>query len=260
MTAVPPPRSAWLEIARVSNLPTVWSNVVAGMAWGWHASRQAQTTNPRFLADGVLPLTVVLNQGFVLLLAASLIYTAGMVLNDAADAEIDQRERPLRPIPSGRITRKKATIVGFTMLTLGALGLLAYTRSAWTLPLGVTLVFLVLLYNAKHQRWAGAVVLVPLCRATLAFLAVMTIGGGAWGPTALALLYPAALFTYVLLVALLARNEVQHRRMPKLGLMLAGIALLDAALLAAIGQWPVAVFCAGCFVLAALGQRVVAGS
>ncbi len=38
-------------------------------------------------------------------LASSSLYLAGMVLNDVFDAQLDARERPERPIPSGRIAR-----------------------------------------------------------------------------------------------------------------------------------------------------------
>lgn len=35
--------------------------------------------------------------------SSSLLYLAGMALNDWADREVDARERPERPIPSGRV-------------------------------------------------------------------------------------------------------------------------------------------------------------
>ena len=39
-----------------------------------------------------------------LLVASGCLYTAGMVLNDVFDYEIDRHERPFRPLPSGRIS------------------------------------------------------------------------------------------------------------------------------------------------------------
>ena len=47
----------------------------------------------------------------LLLITSSCFYIAGMVLNDCFDVEQDRRERPQRPIPSGRISR-----VGFFRL------------------------------------------------------------------------------------------------------------------------------------------------
>ena len=79
--------SAHLALARVSNAPTVVSNVLAGVA----------------LASVVAPVTV--SGTFLLAVALVLYYTAGMYLNDLFDLELDRRERPERPLPSGRVSR-----------------------------------------------------------------------------------------------------------------------------------------------------------
>ena len=70
--------SVALRLGRVSNLPTVWTNALAGLVLAGQAG-----WDPR-----IPPL----------LLALSLFYVAGMYLNDAFDREIDARERPERPI------------------------------------------------------------------------------------------------------------------------------------------------------------------
>src|SRR5690242_3153058 len=75
---------AHLSLARISNTPTVVSNVLAGaalattLAFGW--------------------------QIVALCLATALFYTAGMYLNDILDVEIDRQQRPDRPIPSGTVS------------------------------------------------------------------------------------------------------------------------------------------------------------
>src|SRR5919106_1715629 len=82
-----------LVLGRASNLPTVWSNCLAGWA----------------LAGG-LPLTGDFRQMIdepvrflILCLGASLLYIGGMYLNDAFDADFDRQHRRERPIPSGAI-------------------------------------------------------------------------------------------------------------------------------------------------------------
>ena len=45
-----------------------------------------------------------------------------MYLNDAFDREIDARERPERPIPSGRIGAGPVFAIGFGLLAAGVLG------------------------------------------------------------------------------------------------------------------------------------------
>jgi 4-hydroxybenzoate polyprenyltransferase len=139
-----------LRLGRVSNLPTVWTNTLAGIV----------------LAGGSVadPRTVPL------LLALSLFYVAGMYLNDAYDAEIDARERPERPIPSGQVSAETVFAAGFGMMGLG-LALLfwvGYGAAGGTglgpvmggLGLGAAIV----LYNRRHKDHPLSPVLMGLCR------------------------------------------------------------------------------------------------
>ena len=54
-----------------------------------------------------------------LVLASSSLYLGGMVLNDVFDVEVDQVERPNRPIPSGQISKNLASKAGFGLLAIG---------------------------------------------------------------------------------------------------------------------------------------------
>lgn len=122
---------AHLALARISNAPTVVSNVLAGVA----------------LASVVAPVTV----GGTVLLAVAMVlyYTAGMYLNDLFDLDIDRRDRPERPLPSGRVARGEALGVTVLLFSLGTfcLALLG------TAPLvsGLVLVALIVLYDARHK-------------------------------------------------------------------------------------------------------------
>ena len=84
--------ATYLKIGRVSNLPTVWTNVLAGAFLSGHA---ADLPTLRWV-----------------MLAITLFYTGGMYLNDAFDADIDALERPNRPIPSGQISAKAVSAIG----------------------------------------------------------------------------------------------------------------------------------------------------
>ncbi len=92
-----------LILGRVSNLPTIWSNCLAGwmLAGGgdWHRW-------PHFV--------------FVCL-GATFLYLGGMYLNDAFDAEFDQQHRAERPIPSGKINVTAVWQWGLSWLGLGLL-------------------------------------------------------------------------------------------------------------------------------------------
>lgn len=140
---------AWLELARISNLPTVWTNVTAG----W------------LLAGGALGNPTLL----WMLLAGSLLYTGGMILNDAADVKYDREHRKERPIPSGRVGVKVAWSVGLGMLVAGWLVAVFLGDACW----GITsaLVGCILFYDFYHKPWAGAVWVMGMCRVLLYLLA-----------------------------------------------------------------------------------------
>ena len=69
------------------------------------------------LVSGALPAS----WGMVLLVAvaSACLYCGGMVWNDYFDVEQDRRERPFRPIPSGRVSRREAAGLGGLLLLAG---------------------------------------------------------------------------------------------------------------------------------------------
>ena len=91
-----------LRLGRVSNIPTVWTNALAGAV----------------LATGGAPeIWPVILSG----LALTFFYEGGMWLNDAFDAEIDAAERADRPIPNGEVTLRTVVIGGWALMAIGVL-------------------------------------------------------------------------------------------------------------------------------------------
>jgi len=178
---------AWLEIARLSNLPTAWSNMLA--AW--------------ILAGGkweFKPLAW-------LLLGGSLLYTGGMILNDAADVRFDRTQRPERPIPSGRIKAWQAWLVGLLGMAAGfAMIVIGSHACIW---LSSALVVAILFYDLYHKPWSGSVFVMGSCR-TLLFLAsadAAAVDGlsvfGSWEIE----MKSIALGAYIVGLSLMARHE-----------------------------------------------------
>jgi 4-hydroxybenzoate polyprenyltransferase len=177
---------AWLELARISNLPTVWTNVTAG----W------------LLAGGSWQNPIL---GWMLL-AGSLLYTGGMILNDAADAKFDTKHRQERPIPSGRASLTTAWIVGFGMLVSGWCVAVLLGGACW----GITsaLVGCILFYDFYHKPWAGAVWVMGACRVLLYLMPGMPCQTGACIPWWLPVGVPAlALGAYIVGLTMVARME-----------------------------------------------------
>jgi len=152
----------YLKLGRVSNLPTVWTNVAAGIALGGGS----------FERGAPLRLGVAL----------SLFYVGGMFLNDAFDRAIDARERPERPIPSGQIAAKEVFVVGFGLLATGLIGVMTTAASLGAsaiqagLP-GAVLAGLVLLYDAWHKKNPFSPVVMGLCRSGVYVTAGLAAGG-----------------------------------------------------------------------------------
>src|SRR5438552_6585860 len=55
----------------------------------------------------------------LLMLASGCLYCGGMVWNDYFDFAEDKRERPFRPLPSGKISRRTADWLGTGLLLVG---------------------------------------------------------------------------------------------------------------------------------------------
>ncbi|NJY61955.1 UbiA-like protein EboC [Salinimicrobium sp. CDJ15-81-2] len=100
---------------------------------------------------------------YLLLLATAGLYGGGVVLNDYFDAEIDQLERPERPIPSGQVTKNKALTLGVVLFLIGiAASFLVNVVSGF---LAVAIAVLATAYDAKgkHIDWIGPINM-GLCR------------------------------------------------------------------------------------------------
>jgi 4-hydroxybenzoate polyprenyltransferase len=286
----------FLDLGRVSNLPTVWTNVLAGAA----------------VSGGRLePLPLGL-----MVLAGSLLYVGGMFLNDAFDREFDSRARSERPIPSGRATFPEVLAIGVFLLVAGV-ALAGLVGSAVALAAGIALAGLIVFYDAFHKRNPLSAVVMGSCRAGLYLLAAVSLGGvegrivgsafvlfayvvGLSGVarqetrTAVGTLGPVVLlgisFAYVLVVGfttdvpqvgvagavtalvgatflawcLYSLSFLHPRRGPRIPRtvtsLIAGISLLDAVLIALHGQPALALAAALGLPLTVLGQRYVKGT
>ena len=170
-----------LVLGRVSNLPTVWSNCLAGWWLGGGGN------------FGKLPF---------LLLGVSLLYTGGMFLNDAFDQEFDRQRRQERPIPSGKIAAALVWRFGFGQLALGIVLLLGCGKVA--AAVAVILALFILLYDFTHKLFTASPWLMGACRFWVYVIAGAT---GAEGVNGFAIFGGAALALYVVGLSYVARRE-----------------------------------------------------
>ena len=180
---------ALLVLGRVSNLPTVWSNCLAGWLLGGGGEW---------------------NRFAVLCGGATLLYVGGMYLNDAFDAEFDAEYRRERPIPSGAISRGSVWRLGISMLVAGTALMFLFGFS--TAIFGVLLAASILLYDWLHKMVTFSPLLMALCRLLLYLTAA---SAAVTGVTGLAMWSGLALAAYIVGLSYLARKEatgvvIQH--------------------------------------------------
>lgn len=95
----------FLRLMRPANIITAVADILAGIAIAGYV-----------VNDG----NVYQWQPVGLLIFSTIgLYGGGVVLNDVFDAELDSRERPERPIPSGLITKNGAALFGIILLLAG---------------------------------------------------------------------------------------------------------------------------------------------
>jgi 4-hydroxybenzoate polyprenyltransferase len=228
---------AYLDLCRISNLPTVWTNVLSasllatGVFLPWH-----------FLA---------------LALAMSCFYMAGMSFNDICDFRYDQSSRPSRPLPSGRVSVPQAYILTGSLF-LGGLLLLAVSPHSSGMAAGAVLVAAIVAYDLRHKENPYSVLIMALCR----FLVFLTTSLALIGSVTAAVLFAASVqFAYVL-ISLVARRENRlptPHSFPVIPALIAGISLLDGILLSIVisAIWLPAGIAGALLTLA--GQRYVRG-
>ncbi len=224
---------AYVLLARVSNLPTVWTNVVAG--------------------------TIVSGAGFgrpglvAVCAAVSALYVAGMFLNDAFDHEIDARVRPERPVPSGDVSLFAASAAGIALLVAGELGLLWTSPDTRTYVWGLALAAVIVYYDYRHKRDRLGPLVMGLCRGLVYCVAASAAGGVSRGVIAAAVLMTA----YVSGLTLVAKR-IGPGGGYLVPYLIAGISLVDALIIAAVAPL-VAPWAAIGFLLTLAAQRVVPG-
>jgi len=281
-----------LQLGRVSNLPTVWTNVLAGVVLAGGAPD-----------DGRVPW---------LLVALSLCYVAGMFLNDAFDRDFDARHRPERPIPSGAVSATVVSGSGFGMLGAGV-AMLAWVGFGYAdgtewrpVAAGLGLAAAIVYYDWHHKANPLSPVVMGVCRMLvyvtaafgiaqappaqvfllgllllsylvgltyvakqehlgrvsnlwpLVFLALPIL----WGFAAMTRVAMAAPFALALAAWVLYSLSLLRRRHPgdvprAVGHLLAGICLWDALLIAVAGQPSIATVALMLFIVTLLAQRFV---
>jgi len=181
---------AWLALFRLPNLFTAPGDPLAGALLAGVA-----------LGSGLRLVPAILGA-----VAGFALYACGIVANDALGADEDARERPDRPIPSGRISRRTAMIVAFLLNGLA----LAAAACAGLPALAVAIVLSanIWAYNARARTLPGVrPFAMGACRGLSLLLGAATAGAAALA-SAPVLIAAVGLTLHVAAITAIASHEV----------------------------------------------------
>ncbi len=107
--------AAFFELVRFANWPTLLSDILLGVVVA--AFLLGLPADPFLL--WVREYSMPWEQVAMAAIGLTLLYWGGMAMNGAVDAAVDARERPDRPVPSGKIPLRAAWVLAVAMLVTG---------------------------------------------------------------------------------------------------------------------------------------------
>lgn len=182
---------AYCQLIRLPNLFTAAADVLAGFF----------VTHPQIgEAD--------LSSLWPLVFGGVAFYAGGVVLNDWVDREVDARERPYRPIPSGAISGRTALMlgVGFLLVGLILVATIAWQQqNPWPMVMGLALAAAIVTYNFFAKRFFVGPAVMGMCRAINLLL------GASLGIEQIPHVWPmpVGLGLYVVGISIFARRETE---------------------------------------------------
>ena len=181
-----PSLSTLLRLGRISNVPTVWTNVLAGSVIAGGASHSDRVA--------------------LIAIAMTAFYVGGMYLNDYFDRAIDARDRPGRPIDAGEIRASSVMLIGFGLLAVGIALMIAFGLGA--ILCGLLLAGVIVLYDVWHKGNRLSPVVMGLCRALVYIGTGVAVAGGISNAT---IIGAAALACHVAGITYAAKQESLDR-------------------------------------------------
>jgi 4-hydroxybenzoate polyprenyltransferase len=184
----------YLRLIRVPNLFTVPSNILVGISLG---------------SDLTFSIHTVMQ-----IIVSILLYMGGVALNDFYDFEVDKKQRPNRPLSSGRIPKRYALLLA--IIAFGISLLLAYYVSTLGFSISILLIITIFAYDYKLKDG----ILGPMIMATARVLNIL-LGLSTYSNVipynSVSLLVLSDTFLFIFGISLLSRSEIGSH-IPKLSI------------------------------------------
>ena len=172
-----------------------------------------------------------------LMTSSSLLYLAGIVFNDYFDIEIDKKERPNRPLPSGKITKRKGLTIAISSVIAANVLTILINLTSFIVAVILTTIIIAYDYSLKHNTITGPITM------GLARFVNMILGSSLALPTLLLstasskmlLFIATSMFLYVVAIGILSKQEVSGKATNLIIISSLSIVFVDIAAIAIAG-------------------------
>jgi 4-hydroxybenzoate polyprenyltransferase len=172
-----------------------------------------------FAAVGVAGIIDIMHLA-ALMIASGLLYSAGIIFNDYFDIEIDKKERPFRPLPSGSVSKRDAMAIALVAFALANAISFAIGFVCFVVSIALSATIIAYDYRLKHSAVAG-----PFAMGGARFLNVILGASAGIATTTIDATVPlltgpdaqhwavvfasaASIFAYVVAITILSKREV----------------------------------------------------
>ncbi|MGZ5511451.1 MAG: UbiA family prenyltransferase [Nitrososphaeraceae archaeon] len=181
----------YFRLVRIPNVFTTFSNILLGYIF--------------FTSIDYFDYFVILK----LISISAFLYIGGMILNDYFDIKIDKKERPWRPLPSNKISKKNALILAFIAFSYSLI--VSFIMGWYTFIITVIMVTLIFSYNRFLKKTIWGSINMGIIRSLNVLLgasqSLFLIDGGMFDTGFIIPLLSE--FLYVCAITILSRNETE---------------------------------------------------
>jgi 4-hydroxybenzoate polyprenyltransferase len=214
----------YIILVRLPNIFTAASNVLSGYF------TIVATVSSSFINLHLLYLVGLMT-------SSSLLYLAGIVFNDYFDIEIDKKERLTRPLPSGKITKRKALTIAISSMIAANVIALVINWTSFIIAIILTTIIIAYDYRLKHNNITGPIIM-GLARSINVILgaspALSTLLLSVTASKML-LFIAISLFLYVVAISILSKKEVSGKATNLIIISSLSIVFVDIAAIAIAG-------------------------
>ena len=174
----------YLQLVRLPGIFTAFSNVLIGYFFSF-------SFNSEII---FLP---------YLLATSGMLFCSGMIFNDYFDYNLDKKERSFRPLPSGKISKHNALLIGFIFLILANIS--ASFLGFDSLIISLILSCMILFYNLKLK----SILFLGILNLSLIRMLNILLGFSIIGISFEFIQYLFPLGIFIVGISILAKNEIK---------------------------------------------------